>query len=108
MDSKEGLLKIIDTTKDTLIVVKKDSFRELRYIETVLTKEEIDSLNWAGRSAMVCLDNTIIINAHLTSKAAKNRPQIEQMKAALVKLRASRPQYHIILGGDLNSFLPSN
>lgn len=57
----------------------------------MLSKEEIESLNWAGRSSMVCLDNTIIINAHLTSKAVKNKPQIEQLKASLTKLRQSHP-----------------
>jgi hypothetical protein len=42
---------------------------------------------------------------HLTSKAAKNKPQIEQMKVSLLKLRENKPKYDIILGGDINSFL---
>lgn len=106
VEGKEELIKIIDSTKDTMIVARKESFRELRHIESVLSKEEIESLNWAGRSSMVCLDSTIVINAHLTSKAAKNKPQIEQLKASLARLRQSHPEFHVIMGGDLNSFLP--
>lgn len=91
VEGKEGLIKVIDSTKDTMIVARKESFRELRYIETVLSKEEIESLNWAGRSSMVCLDSIIVINAHLTSKAVKNKPQIEQLKASLARMRQSHP-----------------
>jgi hypothetical protein len=91
-----------------MIMARKTSFRELKYIETVLTKEEIEGLNWAGRSSFLCLDNIIIINAHLTSKAAKNKPQIEYLQASLLKLRKNKPKYDIILAGDLNSFLAPN
>jgi endonuclease/exonuclease/phosphatase family metal-dependent hydrolase len=51
------------------------------------------------------LDNYIFINAHLSSKEEKNKGQIEDLKKGLLELKKTLPDYSIIVGGDLNSYL---
>lgn len=54
-----------------MILVKKSSFKERKRIDSVfskLTQEQKDNLNWADRSSFMCVDNYILIGAHLTSK----------------------------------------
>lgn len=74
-------------------------------MNSVLTEKELKSLNWAERSGIALLDKYIIVNAHLSSKADKNRIQIDELKKALIELKNNHPNNHIIVGGDLNSFL---
>lgn len=62
-----------------MIIAKESSFEQKKDIDLILnklTKEQRDNLNWADRSAFLCLDNYIFISAHLSSKAEKNKPQI--------------------------------
>jgi|LakMenEpi03Aug12_release.lakeMendotaPanAssembly.Ray.scaffolds.fasta_scaffold719831_1 hypothetical protein len=62
-----------------MIIAKEASFTQKNNIDLLLnklTKEQRENLNWAERSAFLCLDNYIFISAHLSSKAEKNKPQI--------------------------------
>lgn len=108
IDGTGDYIKATDRTKDTMVIARRSSFRELKKIETVLSAAQIESLDWAGRTAILCVDNLILISAHLTSKAEKNKPQIDKLKASLIKLKQELPLYDIIVGGDLNSFLAPN
>lgn len=72
-----------------------------------LTDQQRKNLNWAERSSFLCMDNYIFINAHLSSKAEKNLPQIQQIKTGLSDLKKVLPDYDIIVAGDLNSYLPT-
>lgn len=51
------------------------------------------------------VDHYILLGVHLSSKAEKNKPQIEQIEKGLLYLKSKFPSYSIILGGDLNSYL---
>lgn len=67
-----------------MIIAKKDSFgAEVNSADKVLTKEQKVKLNWADKSAFLCLGNYIFISAHLSSKEEKNKPQIEDLKKSL-------------------------
>jgi hypothetical protein len=69
IDQSNEYVKSIDKTKDTMILAKKSSFQEVRNTSSVLNKDQIESLNWADRTSILCVDNLILICAHLTSKA---------------------------------------
>ncbi|CAM6005157.1 unnamed protein product [Sphagnum balticum] len=93
-----------------MIIAKKSSFGPRKDPELVLkklSKEQWDNLKWADRTAIMIIDNYILLSGHLSSKAEKNKPQIEQLKRSLLDLRNACPDYEIILGGDINSFLQS-
>lgn len=68
----------------------------------------MQTMNWAGKTSFLLVDNIILINAHLSSGKEKNGPQIESLKQTLLTLKQQKSNYHIILGGDLNSFLAPN
>lgn len=70
-----------------------------------LSREQFANLNWSGSSSFMCLDNILLIGAHLSSKEVKNKEQIEQLKKGLTDLRTVLPEYEVIVGGDLNSYL---
>lgn len=76
VDETGEYIKATDKTKDTMVIARRSSFRELKKTETVLSAAQIESLDWAGRTAILCVDHLILISAHLTSKAEKNKPQI--------------------------------
>lgn len=99
---------VVDKSKDTMIIAKESSFSKFGDTELVLSRlspELRESLNWGDRTAFMLADHYLLICAHLTSKAEKNRPQIEQLKKGLIELKTVLPEYEIILGGDLNSYL---
>lgn len=99
----------VDEAKDTMIIAKEASFEKKKDIELIfrgLTKEQRDNLNSSETNAFLCLDNYILISSHLSSKAEKNKLQIEKLKVGLTDLKKHLPEYDIILGGDLNSYLP--
>ncbi len=64
-----------DESNDTLILAKKTSFKnkpatkEIFMEKKNVSKELWDKLNCAERTAMMIIDNYILICAHLTSKA---------------------------------------
>ena len=39
IDSNSNYIKVVDGTKDTMIVARKSSFRDMKYIQTMLTRE---------------------------------------------------------------------
>lgn len=99
-----------DASKDTMIIAKKSSFKEKPVTNDVFISKHIDpalmkQLNWSERTAFLVIEKYICICAHLTSKAEKNLPQIKDLKEGLLKLKKKLPDYDIILGGDLNSYL---
>lgn len=97
-----------DPSKDTMIIAKKTTFPDMKDEELVLgklTQEQRDNLNWSDRSAFMVVENYILIDAHLSSKEQKNKEQMEQLRQGLAALKSTLPQYEVILGGDLNSFL---
>lgn len=99
----------VDGAKDTMIIAKEASFEKKKDIELIfrgLTKEQRDNLNSSDTNAFLCVDNYILISSHLSSKADKNKLQIEKLKVGLTDLKKHLPDYDIILGGDLNSYLP--
>ena len=51
------------------------------------------------------IDSYILINAHLSSKEEPNQKQIKELRGALMELALTLPDYNVILGGDLNSYL---
>ena len=71
----------------------------------VFTREELKDLTWSEDPAILVVDNYVIINAHLSSKADKNKKQVEVMKQSLLGLKKKYCNYHFIVGGDINSFM---
>jgi hypothetical protein len=65
----------------------------------------VAKLNWNDRSSFLIIDKYIFINAHLTSKADRNKIQIDQLKEGVMELKRKLPSYEIIVGGDINSYL---
>ena len=66
----------IDNTRDTMIIAKKTTFPESKDVELILSKlspEHRQKLDWSDRSAFMVVDNYILINAHLSSKEARNK-----------------------------------
>ena len=53
----------------------------------------------------MAIDKIFLINAHLSSKADKNKEQVDIMKNALLELKKKVPDYDIIVAGDLNSYV---
>lgn len=54
-------------------------FNQLKDTEDVLkklSKEQRDNLIWSDRTSILCLDHYILLCAHLSSKADKNKPQV--------------------------------
>ena len=51
------------------------------------------------------LEKCVLINAHLSSKAERNKEQIEELKAGILELKEKVPDHEIIVAGDLNSYL---
>uniref|UniRef100_A0A1J3GC97 Uncharacterized protein n=1 Tax=Noccaea caerulescens TaxID=107243 RepID=A0A1J3GC97_NOCCA len=74
-----------------MIIAKEATFGERKDIDLVLTKEQKAKLNWADKSAFLCLGNYIFISAHLSSKEEKNKPQIEDLKKSLQELKREKP-----------------
>jgi hypothetical protein len=70
-----------------------------------LNEEERKLLNWSGRSSFLMVDNILLLGAHLSSKEHENKAQIENLMEGLAKFKNMCPKNHLILGGDLNSFL---
>lgn len=66
-----------------MIIAKKETFKQCLNVKDVLTENEIKMLNWADRSAIAILDKFIIVNAHLSSKADKNKVQINELKKSM-------------------------
>ena len=83
----------IDKTKDTMIIAKKNSFVEVRKIETVLTQAHIKNFNISDGTSFLCVDNLILINVHLSSKTDKNAVEIKGLEQALVKLNEERGMF---------------
>lgn len=94
-----------DSSHDTMIVVKRSSFKNILTIDTVVTAAEKEAMNWNDKTSFFVVDNIILINAHLSSNKKKNAEQLASLKQTICTLRDSKPLYHVILGGDLNSFL---
>jgi endonuclease/exonuclease/phosphatase family metal-dependent hydrolase len=105
ISKKADYLFVTDKSKDTIIVVKKSSFHVFEEPSQVLTQAEISSLNWAEKTSILIADKIILLSAHLSSNKEKNPAQIASLKEGLISLAKNHPNYRIILGGDLNSFL---
>ena len=60
---------------------------------------------WSDRTSFMIIDKIIFINAHLNSKADKNKQQVDIMKQAVSQLKKKMKGYEIVLGGDLNSYV---
>ena len=70
-----------DMTKDTMIIAKKKTFKKKPenndvVFEQFLGKELKDQLNWCDRTAIMIVDKLVLLNAHLSSKADKNKEQV--------------------------------
>jgi len=68
-------------TKDTMIIAKKKTFKKKPEnndvaLEQFLGKELKDQLNWCDRTAIMIVDKLVLLNAHLSSKADKNKEQV--------------------------------
>jgi hypothetical protein len=62
-------------------------------------------MSWSNKTSFLLVDNIILINAHLSSGKEKNGPQMASLRQTLCDLKDSKKGYHIILAGDLNSYL---
>lgn len=62
-------------------------------------------LDWNNHTAIVIVDKIILISAHLSSNKKLNAENIESLKKGFKMLREKHPDYDVICGGDLNSFL---
>lgn len=96
----------VDDSKDTLIAVRNGIFTEIKETLSVLSEDEVKSLSWQSKTSFLIADNVIFLNLHLNSSKAKNDVQIAEMNKVLPAIKANHQDYHIIVGGDLNSFLP--
>lgn len=95
-----------DKGKDKLILARKAIFQTKKNTEEILSKTQIDSLDWTKESPSILIcDKFILINIHLSSKEEKNKGQVVELKKSLEKLRTEFPQYHFIVAGDVNSFI---
>ena len=94
-----------DESKDKLIIAKKATFPGKKITTDVLTAEDLKELTWSEDPCILVADSFIIINAHLSSKTEKNKKQLEFVKKHLVQLKHKYPNYHFIVGGDINSYL---
>ena len=50
-------------------------------------------------------DNFIMVCVHLKSKKDINSKQIKELEEGMIELKKAFPSHHIIVGGDLNSFM---
>lgn len=62
-------------------------------------------MSWSNKTSFLLVDNIILINAHLSSGKEKNGLQMASLRQNLCDLKDSKKGYHIILAGDLNSYL---
>lgn len=70
-----------------------------------LSKDEIALLDWNGHSAIMAADNFILISGHLSAKDNVNSQNVRDLKAGIDLLKSKMPDYEIIIGADINSFL---
>ncbi len=100
----------VDKRKDSLVLLNKESFssiREFSEITQLINEEQQKNLRWAESIAVVSADNYIFGCVHLSSKTDKNKEQVANLKEDLLKLRETLPKYELIIGGDINSFMPA-
>ena len=93
-----------------MILARKKSFKNKPenndvVFEEFLGKELYGHLNWCDRTSFMIIDKMIFINAHLSSKADKNKEQVDIMKSTLLQVKQKMPVYEIVVAGDLNSFV---
>lgn len=63
-------------------------------------------MSWTNKTVLLLADGILLVNAHLSSNKQKNAPQMDSLKRTLTALKQAHPALHLILGGDLNAFLP--
>lgn len=93
--------------KDTLICVKKDKFKEIKPMKavTLFDQEELNLLNWNNHSTVILADTYILISGHLSSSKSLNEENVKTLKKGFEMLREKHPNYDVICGVDVNSFL---
>jgi hypothetical protein len=88
---------------DSCILIRKDSFRNC----TPELELEFATSNWNEDSLWCRLGRLILISVHLSSKKEKNEKQVAAFLRDVHELRASHPEYHLLIGIDANSFIDS-
>jgi len=51
------------------------------------------------------LDSLIVVGIHFSSKAELSKQQTDQFKVGIMTLKQAFPEHHIVVGGDINSFM---
>ena len=91
-----------------MILAKKSSFKQLHDSSVELAKIQqtvFDKLNAQKRSSFMFADSFIMICLHLNSKKDANSMQIKELEEGMIDLKKAFPNHHVIIGGDLNSFM---
>ena len=91
-------------------MVKKSSFGSKPetidlFLETKMGTELAKKLNWNERTSYLVIEKYIFINAHMSSKGDRNKPQLQALREGLVELKEKLPAFDIVVGGDLNAYL---
>jgi len=98
----------VSQDKNTLVCVQRQKFKSFvpkSQLFSSLSKEEIALLDWNGHSAIMAADKYILISGHLSAKDNVNSENVRDLKAGVELLRTKMPDYEIIIGADINSFL---
>ena len=70
-----------------------------------LTAEEIKKVEANNDTRIVFCDDIIFICVHLSSKAEKNKKELDELKEVIKILRSRFPGSELIIGGDTNVFV---
>ena len=94
--------------RDTLIIVRKSRFHgkkpenTLKMLSKMNLKEQAASL---PRTSIMFIDRFVLINLHFSSKQEPNQEQVKFLGTFLKSIKQAYPDYQIIAGGDINSYL---
>lgn len=98
----------VDPRDDSVVILNKNSFKNIQKFDEIIKKINIEqqkAFRWGESIAFIGADNYIFACIHLSSSEKLNKVQVKNLKDDLLVLRKSLPGYHLIVGGDINSFL---
>ena len=89
---------------DSQIGKKAQSFEEVKK-NSNLSPENIKKVEANPETRIVMSGNVFFVCVHLSSKAEKNKKELEELKEGIRILMEAFPNHEFIIGGDTNTFV---